>query len=136
VKKEVIDKTIKIAHKICPKNREAGLRAPHIAFLIRKNKIVKIGWNKNKTHPATKEFSYLQGNSKYEEINVGIHAEFDVLNKYGRDKLHDYELIVLRVDGEGKLNNSRPCYGCSQMIKKFEIKDVYYSNSFGGISKF
>lgn len=136
MKNKIIQKSIEIAYAICPVNRANGLRASHVAILVKKNKIVKIGWNKNRTHPKTKEFPYLGSKNKYSKVNVGIHAELDVIMKAGKDDLSDHELIVLRVDGTGKLNNSRPCIGCCGVIDQFGLKNVYFSDSNGNISNF
>lgn len=132
---KVINKSIEIARRICHSNKNSGIRASHVAFLVRKNKIIEIGWNKGKTHPATIKFDYISGNDKYEKINVGIHAEFDVVMKYKKDNLKDYEMIVIRIDRNGYINNSRPCYGCGKLINNFNIKSVYYSSGDGKILK-
>ncbi len=131
MKKKTIAKTIELAHALCPINRQNGVRAAHVAFLVKKNKIVKIGWNKNRTHPKTKKLPY--HNKKYERVNVNIHAELDVLLKSGAEDLRGYEMIVLRVDGTGKLNNSKPCSGCASAIKQVGIPVVYFSDTNGEI---
>jgi hypothetical protein len=131
VNNKIIAKTIEIAHALCPINRQNGLRAAHIAVLVKKNKIVKIGWNKNRTHPKTKEFPYVGSKEKYSRINVGIHAELDVILKSGKDDLSGYDLMVLRVDGTGRLNSSKPCIGCQSAIRQFGIKNIYFSNAKG-----
>ena len=133
MKNKIVQKSIEIAHAICPTNRMNGLKSSHVAILVKKNKIVKIGWNKNRTHPKTKEFPYFGSKTKYSRVNVGIHAELDVIMKAGKDDLSDHELIVLRVDGTGKLNNSGPCAGCCGVINQFGLKNVYFSDSNGNI---
>ena len=62
---KTIKRTIEIAHALCPINKN-GLRTSHVAFLVRKNKIVKIGFNKNRTHPEINKHPYHDG-------YVGIH---------------------------------------------------------------
>ena len=126
MKKKTLDKTIKIAHALCPTNRNNGLPTTHIAFLVKRNKIIKIGLNKNRTHPKVKNHPYHSG-------KVGIHAELDCILKSGRDDLSDHSLVVLRIDKNSKLNNSKPCLGCKSLIKQFGIKEVLYSNSSGFI---
>jgi deoxycytidylate deaminase len=129
MKKNTLDKTIKLAYAICPANRDNGLPTSHVAFLIRKNKIVKIGWNKNRTHPIVKKHPYHEG-------RVGIHAELDCLLKYDKEDLSDYEMVILRIDKKSRLNNSKPCPGCISLIKQFNLKNVYYSNSHGKIESY
>lgn len=134
MKNKVLIKAVEIAHAFCPTHRQSGVRAAHVAILVKKNKIVKIGWNKNRTHPKTKEYPYVGSRPKYNRINVGIHAELDVMMKCGKEDLRGHDMIVLRVDGTGKLNNSRPCIGCMGAIKQFGVDNIYYSNCNGQIS--
>jgi deoxycytidylate deaminase len=132
MKKKVLKKAVNIAHAMCPSMRKNGLRASHVAFLVKKNRIVKIGWNKPKTNPNSEKYPYIGATG--EKITVNTHAELDVILKANEEDLSDHEIVVLRVDGEGKLNNSKPCNGCSHLIKQFSIKKIYYSNSKGEIS--
>lgn len=118
-----LNRAVDIAKAMCPDNIEN--RCSHIAFLIKKNKIMHIGWNKMKTVPITRYHPYHSG-------LVERHAEVDVIFKSQRDDLWDYSLIVLRVSKDtGKLMMSRPCKGCSSVIRQFGIKQTYYSNEHG-----
>lgn len=42
-------------------------------------------------------------------------------------------IIVIRVNGEGRLCNSRPCINCLNYMKLFSIKTVHYSTEEGEI---
>jgi deoxycytidylate deaminase len=123
---KILNRTIKLAHAICPTNR--SMRTSHVAFLIKSGKINKIGWNKNRTSPKNLEFSYHPG-------RVGIHAELDCCLKTGKDDLSGYEMVVLRVNREGQISNSKPCSGCQNVLAQFGIDKIYYSNQFGEIVK-
>jgi Cytidine and deoxycytidylate deaminase zinc-binding region len=124
---KTINRTIEIAKALCPLNLQH--RCSHIAFLVKCGKIVYIGTNSCKSHPKTLEFAYRNHQM------VGLHAELAVCMKSGKEDLQNYELIVLRIDRRGNLNNSRPCCGCQSVIKQFNIHNVYYSNSHGLIVK-
>ena len=126
MKKGVLNKAIEIAHSFCPANRE--IRTSHIAFLIKSNIIEKIGVNKKRTHPETK-------NHPYHEGVVGIHAELDCLLKMDKEDLSGYNMLVIRVDNNGKLNMSKPCQGCQSLLEQFNIKEVWYSDFKGQIVK-
>jgi deoxycytidylate deaminase len=127
MKKKTIAKTIEIANALYPNNKQkSGMRTFHAAFLIKKNKIIQIGLNKRRTHPVIKKHPYHDG-------HVGIHAELDAILKSGKEDLSDCDLIVLRVDNNGKLNNSKPCVGCHSVIQQFGIENIYYSTSSGSI---
>jgi len=129
MKKKTLAKTIKLAHALCPANRSNGLPTTHVAFLVRRNKIIKIGWNKNRTHPEIKNHPYHSG-------KVGIHAELDCLLKAGKDDLSGHNLVVLRIDKNSNLANSKPCSGCKSLIKQFGLENVFYSNSSGNIETY
>jgi deoxycytidylate deaminase len=126
VKQGVLNKAKQIAHSLCPTNRE--IRTSHIAFLIKSNIIEKIGTNKKRTHPETK-------NHPYHEGVVGIHAELDCLLKMDKEDLSGYNMLVIRVDNNGKLNMSKPCQGCQSLLEQFNIKEVWYSDFKGQIVK-
>jgi deoxycytidylate deaminase len=116
---------VEIAKAMCPNNVEH--RCSHIAFLVKKNKILNIGWNKNKTVPITTKHPYHDG-------MVGRHAEVDVIFKSQREDFKGYKIVVLRVSKETKkLMMSKPCTGCASVIKQFGIDEVFYSNKEGQI---
>jgi deoxycytidylate deaminase len=124
--RKTIDRVIDLSKALCPINRE--LRTSHVAFLIKSGKIVHCGWNKNRSHPQNLNHPYHDG-------RVGLHAELDVCLKSGKDYLGDYELIVIRVDKNGIVCNSRPCSGCQSVVKQFGIKEVWYSTQLGTVEK-
>lgn len=126
MKQGVLNKAKQIAYSLCPTNRET--RTSHIAFLIKLNIIKKIGANKKRTHPKTKDHPYHEG-------VVGIHAELDCVLKMDKEDLSDYNMLVIRVDNNGKLNMSKPCKGCQSLLEQFNIKEVWYSDSKGQIVK-
>ena len=84
---------VEIAKAMCPNNVEH--RCSHIAFLVKKNKILNIGWNKNKTVPITTKHPYHDG-------MVGRHAEVDVIFRSQREDFKGYKIVVLRVSKETK----------------------------------
>jgi deoxycytidylate deaminase len=96
---------------------------------VRKNKIVKIGLNKNRTHPEISRHPYHEG-------YVGLHAELDCILKTDRENLSDCEIVVLRIDKNSKLNNSKPCAGCASLLRQFNLKKIYYSTSDGKIESY
>ena len=126
MKQSVLNKAVQIAHSLCPTNKQN--KNSHIAFLVRSNVIEKIGLNKRRTHPEITKHPYHEG-------YVGIHAELDCILKLDKEDLSDYNMIVLRIDGKGKLNMSKPCAGCQSLLKQFNVKNVWYSDSTGGIIK-
>lgn len=127
MKSRIINKAIDIAHALCPTNWQ-NVNNSHIAFLVKKNKIIKIGWNKKRTHPETAKHPYHEG-------HVGTHAELDVILKSGLDSLNNHSMIILRVDRKGRLANSKPCSGCLSLIESYNVDEVFYSDAEGKIEK-
>ncbi len=127
MKPRILKRAIETAHALCPTNWK-NVNNSHIAFLVKKNKITKIGWNRRRTHPEISKHPYHEG-------YVGTHAELDVILKSGEDNLEDHSMIVLRVDRKGRLANSKPCPGCLSLIKSYSLNNVYFSNTEGQIEK-
>lgn len=126
MKDKTLKKAIQIAKTLCPVNRE--LRTSHVAFLIKSNRIYKIGTNKKRTHPETSKHPYHEG-------EVGIHAELDCILKADKEDLSDYKMVVLRIDRKENLTVSKPCPGCQSLISQFNIKEVWFSDKSGNIIK-
>lgn len=101
-------------------------RCSHIAYLLKHNKIVHIGFNKIKTHPLLKY---------YPKHSNGIHAELDVIMKSNMDDLSSYTLVVIRVGRNGKITMSKPCKSCQNIISQYNIFECYYSDFNGNLKK-
>jgi len=127
MKPRILKRAVETAHALCPINW-SNVNNSHIAFLVKRNKIIRIGWNRKRTHPEISKHPYHDG-------YVGTHAELDVILKSGLDNLEDHSIIVLRIDRNGKLNNSKPCLGCRSVLNQFNVKNIFYSNSEGNIVK-
>jgi hypothetical protein len=127
MKLRILKRAVETAYALCPTNWK-NVNNSHIAFLVKKNKIVKIGWNRKRTHPEISKHPYHDG-------YVGTHAELDVILKSGLDSLDDHSMIVLRVDRKGRLANSKPCPGCLSLLKSYNVDEVFYSDGEGKIEK-
>ena len=127
MKPRILKRAVETAHALCPTNWK-NVNNSHVAFLVKKNKIVKIGWNKKRTHPEISKHPYHDG-------YVGTHAELDVILKSGLEDLNDHSMIVLRVDRKGRLANSKPCPGCLSLLKSYNVEEVFYSDTEGNIEK-
>lgn len=126
MKPRILKRAVETAHALCPTNWK-NVNNSHIAFLVKKNKIVKIGWNRKRTHPEISKHPYHDG-------YVGTHAELDVILKSGLEDLNDHSMIVLRVDRKGRLANSKPCPGCLSLLKSYNVEEVFYSDTEGNLS--
>jgi deoxycytidylate deaminase len=90
----------------------------HAAGLLYNKNIVYYGINK-----------YIKKNEYYKTI----HAEVNLLKSIPFIKLNGRDIIVIRVNKNGRLRNSRPCNDCIDILKKLGIRRVHYSDSDGNI---
>jgi len=78
-------------------------------------------------------------------LKQGIHAEHDAIRKLlplkRKKRLESINLLVVRLSGKNKLQSSKPCFRCIDMLKilplklGYKIQLVYYSNENGEIVK-
>lgn len=93
-------------------------RSFHVAAIFRK-KLISIGFNTNKGDPKGADF--------YPWTNYGAHAEFRAIQRAkGRD-LTNTELYILRLDNNGRLNNSYPCQYCLNYLRNIGFKRIFYT---------
>jgi len=95
----------------------------HSAILICKNKILSIGYNKY--------FKELMNGNKI--FLLTIHAEIDVLFKTNMKWVRGLDILIIRIDKNLNLKNSRPCNACIDKLKEKGIRKVFYSNEEGEI---
>lgn len=89
----------------------------HGAVLVRKGKIIGIGFNQSKTHA--------QSNHPFRTI----HAEFSAIINSQLQEFDNCEMYIVRKRKNGTLANSKPCYFCERMLKSLSVKRVYYSTN-------
>lgn len=109
------DYLIKVAEKSCVNQK-------HSAALIKNGKIINYGYNKY--------CSFAKKST--------IHAEMDALmtlrKKYKKHQLMNMDIVIIRISPKNhELKNSRPCNGCIDILRKFYIRRVYYSDDYGRI---
>lgn len=102
-----------------------GHRCKHQAFIIKKNKIIAIGINSMKTHPANLKFAYRFPDGQ------GTHAEMKACLKGNKKSYKHHEMVVIRINNNGNVDMSKPCEGCQNVIKSYKIDTVWYSNKNG-----
>lgn len=110
-------------------------RCFHTCFMIRKGKIVSVGWNSIKSHPINLKYNYTNRQGKNIGSSVGTHAECSALLKYGQEDCSDITFVNLRIDMNSKLNSARPCSGCAHFISQVGFKGVFASNKDGQFEK-
>ena len=120
VSDDSLNKLFELARGI---SRNIPMKIKHVCFICKGKKILAIGWNKNKTHPAI--FRH-----PYNKFSTQIHAELDAIIKFGRTDCSKYDIVVIRIRPNGKMGYSKPCKGCQHVIKQVGFNSVYYSTDF------
>ncbi len=113
-----IDKKIltKCLHKARKMINFTKFRCKHFSFIVRKNKIVSIGYNQQyKTHPIA---------AKYGHRFCSIHSEIHAISNYKYD-LSECKIINIRLDQWGNMKCSRPCEFCEKLINDNMLKCIY-----------
>jgi len=118
----------------CIKGCSCNDTALHIAaFMIKFDDSIHC----NNTIIGENSFRYLNNNNK-----VSVHAEMDalkklfIMKKMRRVKKTKMDLVVIRINKNGKLCESAPCYHCTQELLKnnlIVIDKLYYSTIYGNI---
>ncbi len=103
-------------------------RCFHTSFIVRKGKILAIGINQIKTHPKIRAYGY--------HSLCGLHSELDAALKLGLTDCSNLTLVNIRIDGQNKVNMSKPCRFCQRLIRDLNFKQVFYSNEHGEFEKY
>jgi hypothetical protein len=80
-----------------------------------------------------------------EGLNPGVHAEHDAITKLcplkKKKRLESINILVIRISSKNKLQSSKPCSNCLNIMKYlpikkgYKIQNVYYSDNEGNIIK-
>lgn len=130
--KRIIKRSTKISYDLFESAPQI-FKFNHFAFIWHKNKLVSIGKNDPvSTHRKALYFGERYNIEKFKRWPF-IHAEISAVSKcWGRCVLDkSYSLVVIRIDKNGKLNNSQPCKNCSQILEAIGITKIYWSEDNG-----
>ncbi len=108
-----LNKCAKIAEK-------SQMQQKHGAVIVYKNKIIATGYN------------YI---CSYMNKNYSIHAEVSAISQvfYNKKLLEECDIYVVRIASplfNYCLKNSKPCKNCSCFIKKYNLRNIYYSTNY------
>jgi tRNA(Arg) A34 adenosine deaminase TadA len=96
------------------------------ACIVKNNKIISFGHNKNKTHPLQSKFS------KHPQA-IFLHAEIDAIKnavkRIGVEDLIGSTLYIVRTKKDGSEGLAKPCKGCMQAIESFNLAKVVYTSN-------
>jgi len=57
---------------------------------------------------------------------VGVHSEMDAIIKLGLTDCSGLTLINTRIDRNNQLAMSKPCLGCTDMLRNLNFRRIYY----------
>ena len=97
------------------------------AVIVKKNRIIAIGTNTEKTHPIQKHYDKFRKFPTHHRI----HAEIKAIINSKLNHLDGCSIYIYRETKSGHLANSRPCPSCIQMIKNYGIRKIGYSTNDG-----
>ena len=104
------------------------------AVIVRKNKVLGIGWNQNKSHPIQYEYNKYRFNDTEREYDRttqtnSIHAEIsaikDALRRNPSEDLSKCDIYIYRTN----LGMCCPCEACAKVLKENNIKKIHYTNN-------
>jgi tRNA(Arg) A34 adenosine deaminase TadA len=105
-------------------------RARLAAALVKSNKVLSIGINRNKTDPLQAKYGR---NDESIFLHAEIHAIKNALREHSLEDIENSTLYVCRVKRPEQKSKkwvwglARPCDGCSRAIAEFGIKNVIYT---------
>ena len=119
-KEKHFKRLIGLAVAMRPIEFKRGQNYFHVCFVLNKKAVIAIGVNDmNKSHPKLKNYPY--------KPEVKLHAEFVATSKVKFLDCSGFNLVVLRIDKENKLMNSKPCAGCEAVIREKGFNKIWYS---------
>jgi len=110
-------------------------RCHHFSFILYKNRIISIGYNSQKTHPVNlkNRKKSLKTGEDFSDQKY-ICSEFSAINKLKNMTNIDSKkcvLVNLRYNRNGKVDMSKPCMSCENLLKFFNFKKVIWTNNDG-----
>jgi tRNA(Arg) A34 adenosine deaminase TadA len=109
--------------------------------LLKKIAVESIVYYKHAAALMSGDTVYSSGANKFiKEIKINdqiyyktMHAEITVFEKLPKKKVRGMDILVIRINKNLALKNSRPCNQCIDTLSKLGIRKVYYSNEDGNI---
>jgi deoxycytidylate deaminase len=124
-----MNKFIELTKALMSENFKA--KTFHTTFIIKKNRIQKIGINNDKTHPANLKYNYVGKEGKDIRSMVGVHSELSAILKYGREDCSDCVFVNVRINRNGNPTIAKPCKGCQDLLIQIGFKKVFFTNEKG-----
>lgn len=86
-----------------------------------------MGLNSHKTHPRNLRYGYRSKRQSKAGWTVGTHSEMSAVLKMDGEDCRGLTLVNTRVNRRGRLDYSRPCEGCTDLIRSLGFREVYHT---------
>lgn len=67
---------------------------------------------------------------------IGIHSEMDAIIKLGATDCSGLTIINTRINRNNKIDFSKPCRGCTDMLRRLNFKHIFYADATGAFCKY
>jgi len=114
-------KKVEILNDLIEETEKSEMRSKHASAVVKSGKIRAVGHN---------SFRGSIGGNRIPSTHAEISAIYNWLKIGDRSTV---DLWVIRVSKLGKLTDSAPCLSCVIAIKKYNVRNVYYSDAHGQI---
>ena len=106
--------------------RKSGMSSKHGCICINPKtmEIISTGYNTYESSDFRFDTKTLRNQSKNKIYS--LHAETRAIFRVSPSFRRNLIIVVVRVNSQGQLLNSRPCSQCERIINKYNIR-VYYS---------
>lgn len=152
------EKIDKIVNSLKTHTEKSNMTQKHAAMIMIGGKKISLGYNHDRTTMNKKPIlsyhaevhalaNYINQNKLNSLKNYINDTEKCLSFRKNKNTIHHgspknfkcfdkkIKLIVIRIDKEGNLKNSKPCNNCLHIMKLFGVKAVYYSDEEGNINK-
>jgi len=120
-----LKKFVEISKAMMPQAHSS--RTFHTTFILNKTKLLAVGVNNGKTHPAILKYDYWD--------QAGLHSELSAVIKLGKEDCSGLTFVNVRLKKDGMVGNSLPCRGCMSMLNQTGFKKIYFTDEKGDFQK-
>ncbi len=104
----------------------------HTSSLIRKNRIICIGWNNYlKGHPEKRFGKYENHKGFPGTYKSSLHSEISSIIKLGEEDLSGYIMVNIRIGNCNQVTMAKSCPNCHKVLKSLGLSTLFFSNELG-----
>jgi hypothetical protein len=133
----IVDRSLNLARSLFPTiyDGKKKYRTFHFSFAWKSNRLLSIGQNDPENTNAKAMWFARKFRNRQQVRYPYLHAEVDMLSKlWGRYYIDSrMKVVVVRINSNGELKNSKPCPSCSNILEALGVDKVWHSNSQGNI---